>query len=215
MGSFKIIYEDESIIIVDKPPGMLIIPTPKKETDTLTHLLNRQLDARRIQVNAYPCHRLDRETSGLIIYAKGKAVQKIMMSKFKERRVKKYYLAFVHGHLNKRRGAIDIPIERKRAITKYAVLEERNNFSVVEVEPITGRTNQIRVHFKAIGHPLVGERKYAFARDYGLKFRRAALHAYKIEFAHPLTNRPLSFSAPLPQDMEEFLGNNIREEVRL
>lgn len=205
MSSFKMVYEDESIIVVDKPAGMLVISTPKNETNTLTHLLNRQLDSRNIQVNAYPCHRLDRETSGLIIYAKGKKVQKLMMDKFKEHKIKKNYLAFVHGHLNKKIGIIDAPVEHKRAITKYKVLEQRNNFSVVEVEAITGRTNQIRVHFKAIGHPLVGERRFAFAKDYELKFRRAALHAAKIEFSHPLTNKALSFSSPLSQDMKGLL----------
>jgi len=205
MRSFKIIYEDKSIIVVDKPAGMLVIPTPKKETHTLTVLLNRQLDARGIQVNAYPCHRLDRETSGLIVYAKGKKVQKLMMDKFKEHKIKKYYLAFVHGRFNRGAGIIDQSIEHKGATTKYIVLEQRNNFSVVEIEPITGRTNQIRIHFKTIGHPLVGERKFAYAKDYKLKFRRAALHAAKIEFIHPLTNKSLSFSASLPLDMKVLL----------
>lgn len=209
MGSFKIVYEDESIIVVDKPAGMLVIPTPKNETHTLTHLLNSQLDDRGIQVNAYPCHRLDRETSGLIVYAKGKKAQKIMMDKFKGHKVKKFYLAFVHGRLTKKTATIDHPIEYKRAITKYAVLEQKDNFSVVEIEPITGRTNQVRIHFKAVGHPLVGERKFAFAKDYKLKFRRAALHAAKIEFTHPLTNKSLSFSAPLPLDMKKLLEEKV------
>lgn len=209
MGSFRIVYEDESIIIVDKPAGMLVIPTPKNETHTLTHLINRQLDAQGIQVNAYPCHRLDRETSGLIVYAKGKKVQKIMMDKFKGHKVKKLYLAFVHGRLTKKTATIDRPIEHKRAVTKYAVLEQKYNFTVVEIEPFTGRTNQVRIHFKAIGHPLVGERKFAYAKDYELKFRRAALHAAKIEFTHPLTNKSLSFSAPLALDMKKLLEEKV------
>lgn len=213
MSGFRVAYEDESIIVIDKPAGMLVIPTPKNETDTLTNLLNRQLDAKGIQVNAYPCHRLDRETSGLIIYAKGKKVQKLMMDKFKERKVKKHYIAFVHGKLTKRAGIIDRPIEGRKAITKYVVLEQKDNFSVLEVEPLTGRTNQIRLHFKAIGHPLVGERRFAFAKDYELKFRRAALHAAKIEFSHPLTNKALYFSSPLSQDMKGLLEANIRKEV--
>ncbi len=215
MSGFKVVYEDESIIVVDKPAGMLVIPTPKNETYTLTHLLNRQLDSRGIEVNAYPCHRLDRETSGLIIYAKGKKVQKLMMDKFKERKVKKYYIAFVHGRLNKKAGTVDYPIEGKRAITKYIVLEQKDNFAVLEVEPLTGRTNQIRIHFKEIGHPLVGERKFAFAKDYELKFRRAALHASKIEFSHPLTNKTLSFSSSLSQDMQRLLENLSTYEVEV
>jgi len=201
----KIIYEDESIIVVDKPAGTLVIPTPKNETYTLTYLLNRQLDSRGVKINAYPCHRLDRQTSGVIVYAKGKKIQKIMMGKFKERKIRKHYLAFVHGHLNKKAGTISHPIENRRAVTKYVVLKQKESFSVVEVKPITGRTNQIRIHFKTIGHPLLGERKFAFAKDYKLKFRRAALHAERIEFTHPVTNEFLSFSSPLPEDMKRLL----------
>jgi 23S rRNA pseudouridine1911/1915/1917 synthase len=208
MGAFGIIYEDDSILVVDKPPGLLVIPTPKNESHTLTNLLNRELDGRSIQANAHPCHRIDRETSGLILYAKGKKAQQVMMEKFRRHEVKKTYLAFIHGRLNRNSGRIDLPIEHKRSVTKYKVLEQRRDFCVVEVEPMTGRTNQIRIHFKAIGHPLVGERKFAFAKDYGLKFRRAALHSCRIEFAHPLTNRSLVFTSPLPDDMEKFLAAN-------
>ncbi len=205
MGSFRIIYEDDSIIVVDKPAGMLVVPTPKNEPHTLTALLNRELDSRDIEANAYPCHRIDRETSGIVVYAKGKSVQQSMMEKFRRHEIKKTYIAFAHGRLGKTSGTIDSPVENKKAMTGYKILEQRNGFSVVEVEPLTGRTNQIRIHFKTIGHPLVGERKFAFAKDYNLKFRRAALHSYRIEFAHPVTNRSLSFTSPLPEDMEKLL----------
>jgi len=208
MSGFKILYEDDYIMAVDKPAGMLVIPTPKAETNTLTALLNRELDARGIEANAYPCHRIDRETSGLILYAKGKKIQQVMMEEFRRHRVGKSYLAFVHGRLANKAGGIDRPIEGKRSITKYKVLEERRDFSVVRVEPVTGRTNQIRIHFKAAGHPLVGERRFAFAKDYKLKFRRAALHSNKIEFEHPVTKKPLVFTASLPEDMAKFLEIN-------
>lgn len=208
MGEFGIIYEDDSILVVDKPSGMLVIPTPKNETRTLTGLLNRELDGRGIQANAYPCHRIDRETSGIILYAKGKKAQQLMMEKFRRREIKKTYIAFAHGRLKRTSGSIDAPIEHKRSVTKYKVLEQRRGFSIVEVEPLTGRTNQIRIHFKALGHPLVGERKFAFAKDYELKFRRSALHSYRIEFVHPLTDKPLIFTSPLPDDMEKFLAAN-------
>ena len=94
---YKIIYEDDRLIVIDKPSGILVIPTPKKETNTLTDLLNRDLDERGIEANAYPCHRLDRETSGLVIYAKGKGVQKLLMDEFKNRRVKKAYIVIKPG----------------------------------------------------------------------------------------------------------------------
>lgn len=208
---YKIVYEDEQIIVVDKPSGMLVIPTPRKETNTLTDLLNRGLDERGIETNAYPCHRLDRETSGLIVYAKGKSIQQMMMEKFKKRAVKKTYIAFVNGRVKK-----DFDIIKKRiynrnknkndeAVTKYKTIERREDFTILEAEPVTGRTNQIRIHFKSIGHPLVGESVFAFRKDFKLKFRRVALHAAHIRFAHPVTNKMLEFSAPMPGDMEAFL----------
>ncbi|MFH0771778.1 MAG: RluA family pseudouridine synthase [Candidatus Omnitrophota bacterium] len=227
MSNYSIVYEDEDILVVDKPAGMLVIPSPKGEANTLTDLLNRYLDARGVQVNpvrntnaaslprkisnganAYPCHRLDRETSGLIVYAKGKSAQRLMMEEFKRRAVNKSYIAFAHGRINKRFGIIDAPIERKRSLTKYRVLEQRSDFCIVEVKPVTGRTNQIRIHFKFIGHPLVGDRKFAFARDYSLKFRRAALHSCGIKFNHPVMRETLEFTLPLPDDMKKFLAVN-------
>lgn len=232
---YRIVYEDDQLIVVDKPSGMLVIPTPKKETNTLTDLLNRNLDERGIEAlnhslaqnlnkmngsglrsgsghaNAYPCHRLDRETSGLIVYAKGKSIQQAMMEEFKERAVKKTYIAFVNGRITK-----DFDIIKKRiynrnkkrpeeAVTKYRVLERREGFTILEAEPVTGRTNQIRIHFKEIGHPLVGESVFAFRKDFKLKFKRVALHASYIRFTHPVTRKPMEFSAPMPSDMEAFL----------
>ncbi len=209
---YRIVYEDEHIIVVDKPSGMLVIPTPKKETNTLTDLLNRELDQRGVEANAYPCHRLDRETSGLIVYAKGKSIQQAMMEEFRKRAVKKVYIAFVNGNVTK-----DFDIIKKRiynrnkdrsdeAITKYKTIERREDFTIVEAEPLTGRTNQIRIHFKEIGHPLVGESVFAFRKDFKLKFKRAALHASYIRFTHPVTKKSLDFSAPMPYDMETFLN---------
>jgi len=207
---YSVIYEDDWLIVVDKPSGMLVIPTPKKETNTLTNLLNRELDSRGIEANAYPCHRLDRETSGLIIYSKGKSAQRLMMDRFKKRAVKKAYIAFVQGSVKKDFDIISraiYNINKKRpeqAVTKYKVLERKRDFTVLEVEPITGRTNQIRIHLKSIGHPLVGESVFAFRKDYELRFKRAALHAAYLRFAHPVTRRELEFSAPLPSDMERL-----------
>lgn len=208
---FGIVYEDRWLIAVDKPSGLLVIETPKRERHTLTRLVDEYLDSEGIEANAHPCHRIDRETSGLVLYAKGKAAQKLMMDEFKFRRVKKRYTAFVHGapgrpcdtitsHLyNKKTG------KKELAITRYRVSAARGAYSVVEVEPVTGRTNQIRRHFRDIGHPLVGERVFAFAKDFGLKFRRVALHAESLEFTHPVTKERIALAAELPADMREFL----------
>ncbi len=209
---YKIVYEDDSLIVIDKPSGMLVVPTPKKETNTLTDLINRELDARGVEINAYPCHRIDRETSGLIIYAKGKVSQQAMMDEFRKRSVKKTYIAFVNGTVKKKFDTITGSIYNRNkhrcedAVTKYKVLNVKNSFSIIEVEPVTGRTNQIRIHMKSIGHPLVGETVYAFRKDFKLKFKRVALHARRIEFTHPVSGSRMSFEAPLPDDMANLVN---------
>lgn len=205
---YKIIYEDEYLIVVDKPSGMLVIPTPNKETNTLTDLLNRELDERHVEANAHPCHRIDRETSGLIIYAKGKKAQQLMMEEFRKKTVKKTYVAFVHGDVRKKFDTIERDIYNKskgrkeNAETKYTVIEKRKDFTMIEAMPVTGRTNQIRIHLKSIGHPLVGESVYAFRKDFDLKFKRAALHASYLRFTHPVTKEVMEFKSPLPEDMK-------------
>lgn len=209
--NYKIIYEDDWLIVVDKPSGLLVIPTPKKEKNTLTDLLNQELDERGVEINAYPCHRLDRETSGLVIYAKGKKIQALMMEEFKKRAVKKTYIAFVKGAVEKNYDTLKGYIYNKNkkrkeiAITRYKVTERKRGLSVLEIEPVTGRTNQIRIQFAELGHPLLGESVYAYRRDFGLKFKRVALHAKRIEFAHPVTKDKMSFVSPLPEDMENLL----------
>ncbi|MCX5687095.1 MAG: RluA family pseudouridine synthase [Candidatus Omnitrophica bacterium] len=213
-GAYKnrygIVYEDEHILIINKPSGILVVPTPKGETNTLTDLLNQELDRRGVLANAYPCHRIDRETSGLIIYAKGKAVQQIMMEQFKAHLVKKTYIAFVHGIVRKNSDTLqgNVYSEKKRKtelmITKYRVIERKKYFTIVEVQPVTGRTNQIRIHFKSIGHSLVGESVYAFRKDFKLRFKRVALHAKALEFSHPISGKRMNFNLPLPEDMRKF-----------
>ena len=208
---YRIVYEDDWLIVVDKPSGMLVIPTPKKETNTLTDILNRELDERGIEANAYPCHRLDRETSGLIIYSKGKATQKLLMDQFQKREIKKSYIAIVQGDVRKGSDTINSAIfnrNKKRydpAVTKYKVLERKGALTVLEVEPVTGRTNQIRIHLQKIGHPIVGESVYAFRKDFKLKFKRVCLHAAKLELKHPVTGERMKFESPLPDDIKELL----------
>jgi len=206
--NIPIVYEDNWLLVVNKPPGLLTIPTPKKELCTLTSILNEDLKKRKLSYHLYPCHRLDRETSGLIVYAKGKSMQKKMMQEFWHKDIRKIYIAFIQGRLAKDQGNIRYPIEQKSAVTKYKIIEKRKDFSVVQIMPLTGRTNQIRIHFKRIGHPLVGETRFAFRRDFKLKARRLCLHAKKLEFVHPLTKKAISLEAPLPPDMEDFLNKH-------
>jgi 23S rRNA pseudouridine1911/1915/1917 synthase len=200
-----IIYEDEFIIAVNKPSGVLVIPTPKNETNTLTDKINLEFQKRGLSVKAHPCHRLDRETSGIILYAKGKKMQQRMMELFHEHSIKKIYIAIASGNITKKAGEIKLYIEGKPAITNYRVLKSTTDYSIVEVEPLTGRTNQIRIHFKHIGHPLLGETKFAFRKDFKIKFKRVALHAHELEFIHPETKELIKLVAPIPEDINKYI----------
>jgi 23S rRNA pseudouridine1911/1915/1917 synthase len=166
-----------------------------------------------VEANAHPCHRIDRETSGLIIYAKGKKMQALMMDEFKNRAVKKSYIAFVHGTVKEKFGVIDNAIfnpnkgRKESAQTKFTVVGRHKDFTVVEAVPVTGRLNQIRIHMKRLGHPLVGESVFAFRKDFKLKFKRAALHASYLRFKHPATGEAVEFKSPLPEDMQMLLQN--------
>jgi len=201
-------YEDGHLLAVNKPAGALVVPTPAGERNTLTARLQQFFKQKGLPAGVYPCHRLDRETSGLIIYAKSKAAQEAMMEMFKTRAVHKTYLAFVHGCPGKKQAVIEHRLEGQSAQTRYRVLEAREGYSVVSVEPVTGRTNQIRIHFKMIGHPLVGDRKFSVVKNYPLKFRRTALHAAGIAFRHPVTGQPLSFEIEMPADMQQFIAHH-------
>jgi 23S rRNA pseudouridine1911/1915/1917 synthase len=203
-----VIYEDDWLLVVNKPAGLLVIPTPKNEKRTLTSILNEDLNKRGIAYRLHPCHRLDRETSGLIIYAKGKSVQKKMMDEFKQKHVRKIYIAFIQGNLTRDEGKIAQPVGRLSAITKYKVIQRRKDFAVVEVEPLTGRTNQIRIHFKTIGHPLVGETRFAFRKDFKLKAKRLCLHAEELEFIHPITKQKIHLETGLDNNLKEFLNTH-------
>ena len=212
-----ILYEDADCLVFNKPSGLLVIPTDKNEDRTLVNLVN---DQQRAKGNLYPAHRLDRDTTGVILFAKGKEIQEKLMQFFKDKQVNKTYMAFVHGRVVEPRGKIRIPIkdfnQRKfnphlpaqSALTHYEVEDYHKDFTVVRVMPITGRTNQIRIHFSKIGHPLVGEDKYAFRKDFALRFRRTALHAMRLEWPQMDGKGMITVESPLAQDMVDFLSKN-------
>ncbi len=206
--NIPIVYEDDWLLIVDKPSGLLSIPTPRKESRTLTSILNADLIEKGLPYRLHPCHRLDRETSGLVIYAKGKSTQKKMMELFKGREIEKSYVAFVRGNLSKREGQIKVPIEGLSSITNYKTIAKKKDFDIVEAKPLTGRTNQIRIHFKSIGHPILGETKFAFRRDFNIRAKRLCLHAQDLGFLHPVTKQYIRLHSDLPQDLKEFLDKH-------
>ncbi len=212
-----VLYEDDACIAFNKPSGLLVIPTDKNEQRTLVNLVNKQYPN---GAYLHPAHRLDRDTSGVILFAKGKSFQQALMRSFKDRKVMKNYIAFVHGRLDPANGKISFPIKDKfarkfdartpsqSALTHYEVEQYCKDFSVVNVMPITGRTNQIRIHLAQVGHPLVGEDVYAFRKDFALRFKRTALHAWRLQWPNPVTGKLTVAQAPLAEDMLEFLKAN-------
>jgi 23S rRNA pseudouridine1911/1915/1917 synthase len=203
--NIPIVFEDDWLLVVDKPSGLLTIPTVKNESRTLTSILNEDAEEKGALYRLHPCHRLDRETSGLIIYAKGKSIQKKMMDMFKAKKVEKKYLAFVQGDMFYTKGQIKNRIERLEALTIYSVLERKKDFCIVEAQPLTGRTNQLRIHFKQIGHPILGDVRFAFRRDFIVKAKRLCLHAGQLRFTHPVTGKDIQLTTELPKDLKEFI----------
>jgi len=235
-----ILYEDSDLLVMDKPAGLTVHPAaglPAGQAGVRRGTLAAALLAYRPELAGVGgperpgiVHRLDRDTSGLLVVAKNEAARAALARQWKERQVEKGYLALVHGRLEPPQGVIDAPIGRdprhrqrmavveggRAARTAYWVrrylpagqagLPEtprgRDVYSLVEVTPSTGRTHQIRVHFAALGHPLVGDRVYGRP---SAVLRRQFLHAHRLAFRHPVDGRPLEFESPLPEDLRQAL----------
>ena len=206
--NIPVVYQDQWLLVVDKPAGLLTIPTPKKEKRTLTSILNEDLAQKGESVRLHPCHRLDRDTSGLVIFAKGKSIQQKIMDEFRQKKVRKTYLAFVKKGNLFPQGEINLPIEGKPALTRYKVITKKKDFTVVEIYPVTGRTNQIRIHFQQVGSPILGEERFAFRRDFALRAGRLCLHARDLEFRHPVSKKTLKLHSELPVKLQEFLRSH-------
>lgn len=231
-----VIYEDADIIVVNKPAGMVVHPAAGHPHGTLVNAFLahcRDLSGIGGELKAGIVHRLDMGTSGAIIAAKNDASHKSLSSQFKDRTVKKIYIALVIGSMRGDTGIIDASIgrslrDRKRisahtkkgreALTEWRVIERfGKNLSLLEVRIRTGRTHQIRVHLAEAGHPLAGDPVYGglrkakmitdpHAREIVQNFQRPALHAQRLEIAHPRTNQRMKFEARLPKDIEGLLG---------
>jgi 23S rRNA pseudouridine1911/1915/1917 synthase len=215
----KVIYEDKDLIVVDKPAGLLVHPAAGQHTGTLVNaILARCPDLGEINGSIRPgiVHRLDKDTSGLMMVAKNDAAQRSLSRQIKLRSIKKGYLALVLGHLTPQRGAIDAPIGRhpkdrkkmavvsggREARTEYKVLKYFADYTLVEAMPETGRTHQIRVHFAAIGHPIFGDHVYGKRSPL---LGRQFLHAHRLGFKLPSSGEFVEFGAELPPDLEEVL----------
>lgn len=225
----KIYFEDAHCMVIEKPAGMLTHPAGKRVTGTLVNALMGRFDT--MGFSADLCrpgivHRLDEDTSGIMVVTKTPEAMKKFAQMFEKRKIEKKYLTLIVGKLEPKEGSIDAPLIRsgeamkvsgsqqaKSALTHYAVKEYiRDAYSYLEIQIITGRTHQIRVHLSAINHPIVGDQTYGsaavneeFEEKFGLK--RQFLHAYSLKFTHPFTGEAMHFESDLPEDLEKIIDS--------
>lgn len=226
----EIVFEDDDIVIVNKPSGMVVHPGSGVSRGTLVNaLLFKCSNLSDIGGAIRPgiVHRLDKDTSGIMIVAKNDASHRSLVEQFQKRSIEKTYIAIVAGRLKDAKGEFSDPIGRhpvdrikmstkskkgKEALTLWKVVERFDGASLVEVNPKTGRTHQIRVHFKAGGNTLLGDKLYGpkkyntpFLQKLSAKLGRHALHAFSIRFVHPKSSKPVYFEAPIANDMIEII----------
>ncbi len=218
-----ILYEDADLIAVDKPAGMVVHPAAGHAGGTLVNaVLHHCPDIEGVGGVQRPgiVHRLDKDTSGIILVAKNDAAHRHLQAQFKDRTVAKTYLALVHGHLIPPQGRVDAPIGRdphhrqrmavvaatagREAVTDYETLRTWTQASLVAAHPRTGRTHQIRVHLAALGHPVVGDTTYGPRRD-PFHLGRHFLHAHRLRFHRPADNAPIELTSPLPVDLQALI----------
>ncbi|GBD96464.1 MAG TPA: RluA family pseudouridine synthase [Nitrospirae bacterium] len=223
-----IIWEDKYIIVVNKPPHMVIYPAAGNKSGTLMNALIsgcEKLSSIGAPLRPGIVHRLDKDTSGLIVIAKDDMAYYDLVKQFKNKEIEKQYLALLYGGLKTDRGEIKTAIGRsvsdrkkmstktrrgKEAITRFEVLQRFNSATLAKVRILTGRTHQIRVHFASVGHPVLGDKTYGKKTSLKLKqktinFSRQMLHACSLKLSHPASGEILEFSAPLPEDMEKAI----------
>jgi len=213
----EIIYEDRDLLVINKEPGLLTMSFHRDEFQTAERVLTDYLrkGAARSRLRAFVVHRLDRETSGLLIFAKSDEVQQHIKNHWKE--VEKEYCAIVHGSLKEKSGTLSSYLDEdadqfvfscgetqgRWSETQYEVIRENKLFSELNVRLLTGRKNQIRVHFADLDHPVVGDTKYG---PKGKKFERMALHSRSIAFNHPHSGKRMTFEAPVPEFFDRLMG---------
>jgi 23S rRNA pseudouridine1911/1915/1917 synthase len=224
LGQLQIVFEDELLVVVNKPPGLLSVPLPGRDlTPSVYSALAEYLRADRRR-RLFIVHRIDRDTSGLVVFAKTLHAQETLKDQFRRREPERVYLALVYGHPSPPAGFWrDVLVwdkseliqrathpsdpRGKEAVAEYRVVESLTGTSLIEVRLHTGKRNQIRVQARVRGHTLVGEQRYTYgpAEIRPIDFPRQALHAHRLVFQHPVDRRELRFEAPLPEDFADLL----------
>ncbi len=214
----NIIYEDDYLLVLNKPANIAIHPSILHFYNSLSNGVKFYFDKLGLKKKIRIVNRLDRNTSGIVIFAKNEYIQECLIKQMKTNEFKKEYLAIAKGILESKSGTLNFPIARKEgsiiertvtsdgdsAITHYDVVKEFNNLSLVHIVLGTGRTHQIRVHFSHIGHPILGDTLYGSPSEL---INRQALHSYKLTFIHPVTKKVVSLEAPLPNDIKNIINN--------
>ncbi len=213
-----IIYEDEFILIINKQPNIEIHPDSKNGLETLVNGVAFYYQKTHQKHRIRYIHRLDRDTTGLIVFVKEQIVHNLFDYLLNKKIIKRYYLALVENKLPKSSETINVPIGRDRhhnqkrivsktgdkAITRYKLIKSYENYNLIELELYTGRTHQIRVHMAYINCPILGDKLYGEVSSF---INRQALHAYKISLIHPITFKPFTIDCPIPSDFEKILKN--------
>jgi 23S rRNA pseudouridine1911/1915/1917 synthase len=224
-----IVHEDEHLLIVNKPWGLIVHPTHGHYINTLANGVVYYWQQQGVRHRFRPVHRLDQDTSGVLAIAKNAYAHQFISEQFQLGRVQKTYIAIVYGRLHNDQGTIDAPIDRSpenphvrmvlsggaASVTNYEVIERIGEATIVRLRPVTGRTHQIRVHMQYIGHPLIGDSLYVRKHDnpFSATMGRQALHAQTLCFTHPGSKQIVCYEAQLPQDMQQLIVD-LRSEVK-
>jgi 23S rRNA pseudouridine1911/1915/1917 synthase len=195
---FRVAHQDADLVVVDKPAGMLTAPTPESDRNNLASALGRALGQA-----VYVVHRLDLDTSGLLVFARTEEANRALSELFRVHDVERVYLAALAGVVADDERAVDLPIEGRRAVTHVRVLERFATATLVRCQLETGRTHQIRLHARHLGHPVLGDRRYGAPTP--MDPPRMALHAAVLGIVHPRTGEPLRRESPLPDDLARYL----------
>jgi 23S rRNA pseudouridine1911/1915/1917 synthase len=202
LPAHAIVFEDEDLIVVEKPAGLLTAPTPESDRNNLADLLARRPNAGD---EIFVVHRIDLETSGLVVLAKTAAANRALSARFRDHDIERAYLTVVAGAFPADVSKVDKPIAGRRAVTHFEIREHLpSGATLLSCRLETGRTHQIRIHVSGLGHPVLGDARYG--RAWAPAPPRMALHATTLGFAHPGDGRALSFSSPWPPDLTPWLG---------